>query len=426
MIRPLIKRSEMYDRIDNAGELQALSPTVSKVLKLTELESSTTEDIAKVIKQDSALAIKVLRLANSVAFSRGQPIDTVDRAVTRLGIAQIRQSMLNLNVIQQFGTTNLCGRVNIGRFWEHSIACGIIASHLAGHRNSEQSDLAFTMGLVHDLGRLLFMQELGEVYEQVLQTADELGLPLEQVESRLLMVNHADVMDRLLHTWHFPKELIDPVVFHHLSVADIRHMAAKRFQEVVTLALADRLSYALLIGDSGNRVLYPIADYCDALGVDAEVIARIEEVALTETNDVKLALMAESAESGWRDLREEVRERLPSAFNPLIVSERPPFDSVRIWCGQLRVSSGDSPNMAIVHAFTSASIPNLLNRLSRQEQEEGVSLLPLVVVLPEGTDDIDLHLYPRPHRVLSMPVSESRLVGAINELLDQAAVRHAA
>jgi len=164
-IRPLIKRSEMHDRIDAAGEMQALSPTVTKVIKLTERKSSTTEEIARAIKQDSAIAIKILRLANSVAFARGQLVDTVDKAVARLGISEVRQAMLNLNVIQHFGATNLCGRVNIGQVWEHSIGCGIIAGQIATQRAPEEADIAFTMGLVHDLGRLLFMQELGETYE---------------------------------------------------------------------------------------------------------------------------------------------------------------------------------------------------------------------------------------------------------------------
>ncbi len=427
LMRPLIKRSEMYDRIDNAGELQALSPTVSKVLKLTERENSAAEEIARVIKQDSALAIKILRLANSVAFSRGQSIDTVERAVARLGIAEIRQSMLNLSVVQHFGSTNLCGRVNIGRFWEHSIACGIIAAHLTRERNAEETDAAFTMGLVHDLGRLLFMQELGETYEQVLRTADELKLPLEQVESRLLMVNHAEVMDRLLHTWHFPKELIDPVVFHHLSVADIRHMAAKRFPEVATLALADRLCHALLIGDSGNRVLYSIAEFCEALGIDPELTSRIEEAARNETSDLKLALMAESADAGWTDEREEVRRQLPQEFNPLVVSERAPFDSVRIWCDQLRAGGNEAPNIAVVHAFTPSALPVLMDRLAQAEREEGVGQLPLIVILPGGEEGAEINAGRRSNRVLAMPLAESRLVTAINELADPAAAtRHAA
>lgn len=424
--RPLIKRSELYDRIDNAGELQALSPTVSKVLKLTNQQSSTAEEIAKVIKHDSAVAIKILRLANSVAFSRGQLIDTVEKAVARLGVAEIRQAMLNLNVVQHFGTVDLCGRVNIGRFWEHSIACGTIAAHIAGERDPDRTELAFTMGLVHDLGRLLFMQELGENYERVLDTAEQLGLPLEQVESRLLMASHAEVMDRLLHTWHFPKELIDPVVFHHLPVPDIQHMAAKRFDEVVTLSLADRLCHALLIGDSGNRVIYPIAEHCEALGIDPEMITRIEELALGETNDLKLALMAESGDGGWTDRREEVRQQLPTPFRPLIVSESPAFDSVRIWCDQVRTKDNEAPDVAIVHANSSAAVTPLLDRLSVMEREEGVSHLPLLLILPEGEPRTEINDSRRTIRYLAMPLAEAALIGAIQEASESARSRAAA
>lgn len=425
-MRPLLKRSEMYDRIDGTGELHALSPTVSKVIRLTEQESSTAEDIAKVIRQDSAVAIKILRLANSVAFSRGQLVDTLDKAVARLGIAAVRQAMLNLNVIEKFGATNLCGDVNIGRFWEHSIGCGIIAAQLARHRGEEDSELAFTMGLVHDLGRLLFMQELGETYGQVLETARNLGLPLEQVESRLLMVTHAEVMDRLLHAWHFPKELIDPVVFHHLPVADIQHMAPKRFNEVVALALADRLCHALLIGDSGNRVLYPIAEYCGALGLDGEAISNVVETASNETSELKLALLAESSGGAWADAREEVRAQLPGEFHPLVVSEQPVFDPIRIWCGQLGDGVNEAPNLAIVHASSPETVPMLLDRLGQLEREEGVSGLPLLILLPEGAAQLDARLMRRQHKQLRIPLLESTLVESIKNLLEPSASNQAA
>ena len=241
-------------------------------------------------------------------------------------------------------------------------------------------------------------------------------MPLEHVESRLLMVNHAEVMDRLLRAWHFPKELIDPVVFHHLPIAEIRHMAAKRIHEVVTLALADRLCHALLIGDSGNRVLYPMAEHCKVLGIDAEVIAHIEQTALNETTDLKLALMAESVDGGWTDAREVVRGKLPDGFHPLVVSERPAFDSVRIWCDQLRVADHEQPNIAIVHALSADSVPALLKRLVKVEQEEGVTRLPLLVILPEEHNQLDTQLGPQSHLLLQMPLLESRLVQAIGSL----------
>jgi len=425
--KALLTRSEMLDRLDGAGELQGLSPTVSHVMRLTDNPDSTMEEIARVIKQDYAVAIKVLRLANSVVYGRGQAIDTVDKAVARLGLSQIRQAMLNLNVMQHFKSSALYGRLNGGQFWEHSIGCGIIAAQIAATRSSEEADLAFTMGLVHDLGRLMFAQELGELYEQVLSTAEELGLPLEQVESKLLILNHAEAMDRLLHAWKFPKDFIDPIVFHHLSMADIRRIAPKRVVEVATLALADRLCHALVIGHSGHHVLHPFEEYCQALNLDPQLIQQIEEIALRETRDLKLALLAESREGVWTDAREQLHESLEELVRPMVVCDNPRLDAVRIFCDQIRDDSIETPNVAVVHLTSEGAWTRLRQRLDQMEDEAGVGHLPVVILTPMTASASHLEpLTGRRTATLHSPVVVPRLVDAFNRLLAADALSQAA
>ncbi len=413
-LKSLLTRSEMLERLDSAGELQGLSPTVSHVLRLTESADSTMEEIARVIKQDYAVAIKILRLANSVAYGRGQAIDTVDKAVGRLGLSQIRQAMLNLNVMHRFTSSGQYGRINGGQFWEHSIGVGIIAAQIARCRSTEEADLAFTMGLVHDLGRLMFAQELGDVYEQVLATADDLGLPLELVESKLLILNHAEAMDRLLHAWKFPKDFIDPIVFHHLSVENIRHVAPKRLVEVATLALADRLCHALVIGHSGNHVLSPFDEYCQALRLEPQVIANIEEVALRETRDLKLALMAESKDGAWTDAREELHEALGGPVRPLVVCDHPRTDAVRLFCDQIRAAGEEAPDVAVVHLTSEGAWTRLSQRLPEMEAQEGVRNLPLIIIAPPQESGRRIEAPPgRPTQFLHSPVVVARLVEAL-------------
>src|SRR5690606_37389796 len=129
-------------------------------------------------------------------------------------------------IVDRFSGIEEAARLNASQFWEHSIATGLIAADISRYREAddEATESAFTLGLLHDIGRMVYIDMLGETYRQVLDTADRLQLPLEEVESRLLLINHADAMDRVLHAWHFPKALINPIVFHHGSVTEIRRM----------------------------------------------------------------------------------------------------------------------------------------------------------------------------------------------------------
>lgn len=81
-MKPLMTRSEIYDLLDNCAELKAMSPTVAQILKMTQSERCSIEHVVKVVKKDHAVSLKILKLANSSAYTRGEPVDTVQKAVT--------------------------------------------------------------------------------------------------------------------------------------------------------------------------------------------------------------------------------------------------------------------------------------------------------------------------------------------------------
>jgi fluoride ion exporter CrcB/FEX len=65
--------------------------------------------------------------------------------------AMIEQTVLNLAVIDHFAAVKLDSPISPGQFWEHGIACGIIAAELAHNIDGEDPDSAFTLGLLTGL-----------------------------------------------------------------------------------------------------------------------------------------------------------------------------------------------------------------------------------------------------------------------------------
>ncbi|MEE9129324.1 MAG: HDOD domain-containing protein [Phycisphaerales bacterium] len=417
-LKPIMKRAEVVECLEKCGELKALPPSVTEVLKRTRNARCSLEQIAKPIKQDPAIAIKILKLANSSVYSRGQPVESVEHALTRIGLDMVRQVMLNISVIDQFRSVSIVEHVPASHFWEHSIACGIVAAEIAHARGANETTAAFTMGLVHDVGRLIFAKQLGEDYQNVVHAARDLCLPLERVESRMLLLNHADGMDRLLHKWHFSKEFIDPVVFHHLSVANIRKATPHRVDDVATLALANRLCHALMLGNSGNEAIYQTEEFCDVLELDAEVIQRIEQTARDETETLKLGLLAMSDGDAWQDCRERHRSALTAPFRSLFVSARPEFDAFRIFCDQLGERSGEPPNIGIVHLTATNECERVTQDYVSTESQSGVDRLPLIILSPKAELKLkDRVMANRQHELLPTPIVIARFIEAINRSL---------
>ncbi|MBN2375610.1 MAG: HDOD domain-containing protein [Sedimentisphaerales bacterium] len=420
-IKPILSRTEIYELLDECNELKALSPTVTQVLKLTQSARCSIDQVVKVIKQDHAISLKILKLANSAAYTRGEPVDTVQKAVMRIGLSQIRQTVLNITVVDQFSNNDQEVQLSVPQFWEHSISTGLIAAEIT--RNLEgkehQIDTAFTMGLLHDVGRLVYLEMLGSKYNLVMQSAQLLELPLEQVESRMLLVNHADAMDRILHKWKFSKEMVNSIALHQLSLGNIRRMAPRTLNEASILAMSNRLSHALLMGTSGNLSLYSTEEFANLLKLDNKLINYIETEIPGQTDDIKFAMLASSNQHTWPRVKDELTKQLNQPFRPLVVSAEPEFDSIRIFCDQLKeVSQDEPPNIGIVHIKSGREREAVTKRYLGAEAEVGVTPLPLIIFSPKG--DIQLeerNMANRRFELLPMPILISRIVGAFNQLV---------
>ncbi len=244
-LHPIISPSQLLEHVARDAELRAFSSTVTQLINVTNNPDCSINQVANAILQDQVVALKVLKLANSVVYNRGEPVESVHSAVTRIGLHQIRQTVLNIGVIEGFSNDDLGSDLAIAPFWEHSIACGLIAAEITHARGGtvEDADMAFTLGLLHDVGRIILAQRLDGLYQQTLATAHDLQLPLELVETRLLTMNHADIMDGVLNMWRFPRRLIGPIVSHHHSLANLRQLAPVKVAQIGTLILADSLAH---------------------------------------------------------------------------------------------------------------------------------------------------------------------------------------
>lgn len=427
-LKPVLTRSELLERLKACEELKGFSPTVSQVLKLTESSNYSLDAVTQAVRQDQAMALKILKIANSSAFSRGDRVDTVHKAILRIGMEGIRQTILNIGVVERFGSHAFTQHLSTPQFWEHSIGCGIIAAEIAQATDPKHSDSAFTCGLLHDLGRVIFAEALGETYSQVIEMARKLEAPLELVETRMLLLNHADVMDRLLSSWKFPKHMIDPIMFHHMPPGSVRTAAPTRSAEILRLSLANSLAHALLIGSSGNETIYPTEEHCRTLGITGTTICAIEETARQQTDDTKFALLSTTRDCAWPQRAEQVRAWLQCPLRHVYISADPDIDAYRIVCAVLAGSVSDEPpNLAVVHLTSVKDQGILSERLLKAEHDARVKNLPVLLLSPTGQLTLEAAtIAQRKCQWLSTPTPLRKLTTAMNSLLVGGALQSAA
>ncbi|MCX7142872.1 MAG: HDOD domain-containing protein [Proteobacteria bacterium] len=153
------------------------------------------------------------------SFFHPSAVDTVAKAVSIIGTAQIRNLALSMSVASSFeGLPN--DLVSMENFWRHSLLCALSARHLARLIGRCDPDAMFTAGLLHDIGELIIFNRMPEQAKQALMSVLDSGeeIPVHEAERQVMGFDHSDVGGELAREWQLPS-LLEECIAHHHDVA---------------------------------------------------------------------------------------------------------------------------------------------------------------------------------------------------------------
>jgi len=179
-----------------------LLPSLPEIcLKFKDLlqKGPSVKEIAEMLKQDMAISAKLISLSNTVMYRGAQENKNLEQAIGRLGLATTKKLVDAISQRSMCNTIIAKYKEYVGSLWEHSLACAYAAQAIAELLRLPQSDEFFTLGLLHDIGKLILLQIISR------QEAD--GLRKDGVDTdelyRLLDEQHNVFGATLLKRWGF-------------------------------------------------------------------------------------------------------------------------------------------------------------------------------------------------------------------------------
>lgn len=217
-------KADIDQLLEEVDGLVTLPHVFLHINRLVEDPDSSLSDIAKAVSQDPSFAVRMLRVANSPFYGFPSEISSVDKAVSVIGTAQIRNLALSMSVANSFaGLPN--DLVSMDNFWRHSLYCALIARALAKELRGCDPAAVFTAGLLHDIGELILFNRLPELAREsllcVLDQADD--LPVYQAEQQVIGFDHALVGGKLASRWGLPELLVECIACHHAIARAVRY-----------------------------------------------------------------------------------------------------------------------------------------------------------------------------------------------------------
>jgi putative nucleotidyltransferase with HDIG domain len=204
------------DLVQDVGGLVTLPDVYLRINRLMEDPNSSSADIAEAVSRDPAFTLRLLRVANSPLYKVASSVDTVAKAVTLLGTAQIRNLALTMSVANSFaGLPN--NLVSMENFWRHSLLCALAARLLAKEARRCDAEALFTAGLLHDIGELILFNRLPEQSKDaVLLVQDSsVEMSIHDAEHQISGIDHAEVGGELARKWQLPSLLEECIAYHH-------------------------------------------------------------------------------------------------------------------------------------------------------------------------------------------------------------------
>jgi len=202
------------DLVTGVIRLVSLPEVCMRVNEMMEEPSTSARTLGEVISRDTGLTARLLKIVNSSFYGFSSKIETVSRAVTVIGLRELRGLVLAASAVETFSKipAEVLNRVH---FWRHSVYCGVVAQLIAEECKVLHSERLFVAGLLHDIGKLIISHRLPEQMKTIKErVAAEQRFDYE-IEREELGFDHADVGGALLREWKMPPTLCDAVHYHH-------------------------------------------------------------------------------------------------------------------------------------------------------------------------------------------------------------------
>lgn len=218
--------------------LPPISPTTSKRLLILTSADASVKELLTILQCDSALATRVLSVANSAIFNSMSPIASIRQAALRLGQETLRDLILQAVVESQFKCyvdDRLLDSCKL-----HAVAVAHLAKEACRMTGSDPSS-AFMCGLLHDIGTPVLVHALAK---------GGFDGPLPEAAHSAIHSAHTIAGEQVAALWSLPDVVADVIRLHHCI-----HGAMETPNippEVAIVGASDRLAYHL---DLGGRKL---------------------------------------------------------------------------------------------------------------------------------------------------------------------------
>jgi HD-like signal output (HDOD) protein len=176
-----------------------------EVQALLEQDADPAE-LAELVKRDVALYTILLSIVNSPLFRRSCLIESVEHAITILGIKRVAALIENVAV-----RTTLDPDGTWQRFWEVAAEVATLCYRLSKELNYPNHNAAYSLGMMHDIGAGVMRENFSDYEEKLTGTHTCNAVVVLKTEKAHFGIDRYTVAGDLAQRWFMSPELCDAI-----------------------------------------------------------------------------------------------------------------------------------------------------------------------------------------------------------------------
>ncbi len=264
------------------------SPAVLKELFVQTGSSSMSslEDVGVTLSKDQGLTARILSLANSAYYGLQAEVQSVPRAAAVLGMGEIRNIVLALGVSGMVSKYDMPTDFSLPDYWQHQLLVAMVAKGLSRMSEIGNPDNMFTVGLLHDVGKLITAMRRPDDWQAIHDFAEAEEMLESEAEDEYWGMDHAVVGALVLKSWDLPADLVEPVNWHHAPA-----LAPEHSNESTLVSLANAIAH--VVEDSESPYIGRVESLCSDMKMDmVEVMEAAEDLAESEDAEQFVRLLS--------------------------------------------------------------------------------------------------------------------------------------
>jgi len=223
------------DKIHSLIGLPTLPTIALEIQNIMREDKLSVVQTVPIIEQDPSLALKILKVANSAYYGMQTKVNSLRQAVVIIGMRELVGIVLGFSILKTMTDSGDSSTLNWKRFWEHSIAVGHISELLNEELGTQFFESPYSLGLLHDIGKLVLFKLDSEKYETAYKLSSTEGISLLETEFHEFGITHQQAGQWIAERWGL-SEYVQVVNGNHHDVLAIQDNDLQFAASLVQLA----------------------------------------------------------------------------------------------------------------------------------------------------------------------------------------------